>query len=230
MPIRSLKYDIPQPEELRRAKAEILNALEQFDGSKTKLRMGAPTSGDRQRVEEIFERITELLWKCKRSGISRVQIYNNVLVNCPLPRASKPAAVEDSVKECVKAANTLHKVLSRRNFPANYKFRIARGGAYKWNLFIECLETAMQLEYTKPPKQSDSKKIDCALTAYILIKSYTTARPTKSHDGLFYTVTDLLYQVNNPAADDGNANKLKYICDKVLDRVREGFDPERDRW
>jgi hypothetical protein len=87
----------------------------------------------------------------------------------------------------------------------------------------------MQLEYTKPPKQSDSKKHGCALAAYSLIARYTTERPTKSRGGLFYTVADLLYQVNNPAADDGNPNKLKYICDKVLDRVREGFDPERDR-
>jgi hypothetical protein len=226
--IRSLKDDIPPPEELRRAKAEILNAWKLFDARKTKLRMG--NSDDRQRVEEIFERITKLLWERKRVGIFRVLIYNNVLGNCPRPRASKPAAIEDSVKECVKAANKLHRLLGRRDFPANYQFQISEGRADKWNLFIGCLERAMQLKYTKPPKQSDNKKIDCALSAYILIKRYTTARPTKSRDGLFYTVTDLLYQVGNPAADDGNANKLKYICDKVLDRVGEGFDPERDRW
>lgn len=88
----------------------------------------------------------------------------------------------------------------------------------------------MELTYKKPPKQSGSGKKECAILAYLLVTKVTTERPKKSRDGLFYAVTDLLYQVICPTADDGNVNKLKHFCDAVLDRVDRGFDPEHNRW
>jgi hypothetical protein len=227
----SLKVDVPPPEELRLAEEKILNALSRFNPDKEKIRVGDLSEAERRRLENIIEKITKLLWEHRRPGLSQIRLYNQVcLALGGMRKKPKPAVVEKATQDCVKAADRLHRVLRRKDFPPHHEWLICNGHLDNWNTFIECLERAMELTYKKPPKQSDRGKRRCAINAYLLITKFTTERPKRTRGGLFYRVTDLLYQVNYPTADDGNENKLKYICDAVLDRADKGFNPEHERW
>jgi hypothetical protein len=226
---RSLKIDVPSPEELKPAKREILSTSRRLDWEReSSINEDADPEGWK-RKKKIIQKITDLLWVHKMPGKSRISL-NNLVVQASLitrPHA-KPAVVAKITTEVVKAARQLHRLLGNEDLLPNHVFRICGGDTDNWYEFIQCLERATALIYVNPPKNRDPVKQVCVRNAYLLITQCTTRKPTKTRGALFYTIADLLYQINFPQ-DDERRDRLKFICDDLLDRVKEGFDPARNR-
>jgi hypothetical protein len=224
---RSLKIDVPPPAELKRAKKKILQTLSQVDWPAVKFSINERTDPEGwKRKKLLIEKIVEKLKPHATPGLSLNQLFNHVVVACCQSDYSAPAEIETLTKDLVGAAKAQHLVLGRKDLPPNYTFRICDGDVYKWNIYIECLERTMALTYTKPPRNTDLIKQGCAINAYVLIRTCTTQTPGKTRGGLFYAVTDLLYQSKFPK-DDQRTDRLKFICDGLLDRVKKGFIPAR---
>jgi len=227
--IRSLKRVVPSPAELQQERERIWLGISQVDWN-AKVKCPDP----KWLTQPIIEKITKKLWPHIKPGISRNRLFNQVVIGSFVGPYPDPKSIAEITNDLASTTKKLHKILGRLDFPPNYVFRISRGSVETWNIFVECLERATEITYEKPPKNEKPIQRSCVISAYDLITKYTIEVPAKTRGGLFYAVAGLIYQINNPAADDGNDDKLKAACDRFLDLVRdrgyEGAVRNRDRW
>jgi hypothetical protein len=230
--LRSLKVAVPPAAELAPARAGIINAFASFNPTRDKIQIVYSSEAERRRLEKIIDKITKQLCTNRRPEWSQVSVYNQVALACVSAEAGKDSTksvdIEDITKRLVDAATKLHRALGSPALPPNYIFRVFRS-TDKWNQFVEHLQRLAALNYTKPPRNFDPVKRDCAVLAHLLITQCTVETATSTQSGLFRTVASLLHQFACPTAD-GKLVDLKYACDRVLKRVKAGTNFEIEPW
>ncbi len=156
--LRSLKFDVPSAAELALARDQIMKRIESFDPTRDKIRIIASSEAELRREEKLIDKTTKLLCKSKRSELSKVAVYNRVVLACTSAEAgkdtTKPVDIEDITKGLVDAARKLHRALGNPSSPPNYIFRVFHSPD-KWNEFVEYLEKLTTLNYSKPPRNFD---------------------------------------------------------------------------